>query len=162
MWLKRLSSVRLIVLLEAGLPRLFRAVWKIPTGENMIDNFMHGRTGNLVGSVDIRNGRIERVVTGTGSSLSVRATHPDTNKELIGVCLPYWSQIKKVCLDGASALAGLRMQHWDIALCPNGPVALEVNVEGSLDLHQIAAQRGIYDEDLQHFIKPCLQTPGAT
>jgi len=148
----RLSSVRVIVLLEEGLPRLFRAVWKIPTGKNVIDNFMHGRTGNLVASVDICNGRIERVVTGTGSSLSVRATHPDTNKELIGVSLPYWSKIKRVCMDGASAFSGLRMQHWDIALCPNGPVALEVNVEGSLDLHQIAAQQGIYDEKLRNII----------
>jgi len=154
----RLSSVRVIVLLEHGVPRLFRAVWKIPTGKNVIDNFMHGRTGNLVASVDICNGRIERVVTGIGVSLSVRATHPDTSEELIGVYLPFWSQIKKLCLDGASALAGLHMQHWDIALCPNGPVALEVNVEGSLDLHQIAAQRGIYDEDFQRCMASFLQT----
>lgn len=152
---RRLSSVRIIVLLERGVPRLFRAVWKIPTGRNIIDNFMHGRTGNLVASVNIDNGRIERVVTGTGSSLSVQATHPDTNKELIGLYLPCWDKVKQICFDGASALTGLRMQHWDIALCPSGPVALEVNVEGSLDLHQIASQKGIYDEDLQKCIASC-------
>lgn len=153
----RLSSVRIIVLLEQGVPSLFRAVWKIPTGKNITDNFSLGRTGNLVASVNINNGQIERVVTGIGSSLSVRVAHPDTNKELTGLCLPCWHQLKQVCLDGASALAGLRMQHWDIALASSGPIILEVNVEGGWDIHQLSTLRGMYDKDLRQKIAHVLK-----
>ena len=45
------------------------------------------------------------------------------------------------------------MQHWDIAICPEGPIALEVNVEGSVDLHQLASRKGIYDEYLQNVMR---------
>jgi hypothetical protein len=53
------------------------------------------------------------------------------------------------------------MEHWDIAFSPNGPIALEVNVEGSLYLHQIAAKGDIYDEDFEKCITSCSQTARA-
>ncbi len=153
----RLSSVRVIMLFERGLPQLFRATWKVPTGKNMIDNFSLGRSGNLIAFVNVDNGQIERVVGGIGASFSVRETHPDTNKELVGICLPCWNRLKQVCMDAASALPGLRMQHWDIALASSGPVVLELNVEGGWDLHQLATLRGMYDRDLRNALSLSLQ-----
>ena len=50
-----------------------------------------------------------------------------------------------MCLEAASAYPGLRLQNWDIAIGEKGPVILEVNVEGSMDLHQLAGGRGILD-----------------
>ncbi len=42
----RIATVRFVVLVEEGVPELFRAVWKIPAGNNMADNFW--RLGNLL------------------------------------------------------------------------------------------------------------------
>jgi Sugar-transfer associated ATP-grasp len=50
-----------------------------------------------------------------------------------------------LCLTAATAYPGLRLQNWDIAIGDRGPVILEVNVEGSMDLHQLAGGRGILD-----------------
>jgi len=143
------SSLRIIVLHTRNGPILFRGVWKFPTGNNMSDNFMHGETGNLIADIDLKAGKISKVITGTGASLKEVVNHPDTNKRLSDQAIPLWEEVKELCLTGASLFPGLKLQHWDIALCPAGPVALEVNVEGSLDLHQLAGRRGIYDSILQ-------------
>jgi hypothetical protein len=50
-------------------------------------------------------------------------------------------------------LPGLRLQHWDIALSVAGPVILEVNVEGSMDLHQLAGARGVWDAELREALR---------
>jgi hypothetical protein len=143
------SSARVVVLYGDDGPRVFRAVWKVPTGRNMSDNFMHGETGNLLAAVDARSGRVERVINGVGTRLRVVPVHPERGERLEGLELPDWQAVRQLCLTAASALPGLRLQHWDIALSDAGPVILEVNVEGSMDLHQLAGASGVWDEQLQ-------------
>ncbi len=53
--------------------------------------------------------------------------------------------VKGGCLAAATIAPELRFQHWDVALTGDGPVLLELNVQGSLDLVQLAAQKGIYE-----------------
>lgn len=146
---KRLSSLRIIVLLTSDGPAIFRAVWKLPTGRNMSDNFMHGETGNLIADVNLSTGLIGHAVTGVGANLRRVENHPDTGNPLSNSRVPLWEETRKLVTAGASLFPGLRMQHWDVALCPDGPVALEVNVEGSLDLHQLAGSKGIRDETMR-------------
>jgi hypothetical protein len=152
----RLSSVRMIVLMSRDGPHLFRAILKVLTGRNMTDNFVQGATGNLLGSVNVETGHVERVVRGVGLELSEVAVHPDTGKSLLGFTLPNWREMVEVCLTAASALPGLRFQHWDIAVCPRGPVILELNAEGSLDLPQLAGRTGVYDRQLRECLAECL------
>lgn len=145
----RLSSLRIIVLLTNDGPVIFRAVWKLPTGRNMSDNFMHGETGNLIANVDLGTGLIGHAVTGVGANIRRVEHHPDTGLPLSNSRVPLWEETRNLVMAGASLFPGLRMQHWDVALCPEGPVALEVNVEGSLDLHQLAGSKGIHDETMR-------------
>ena len=139
------SSVRVVVVVGQDGPRIFRCAWKIPAGLNMSDNFMHGETGNLLALVEPDNGVVRRVITGPGLGLKEVSSHPDTGQRLVGFSLPNWAQLKEMCLHAASAYPGLRLQNWDIAIGEKGPVILEVNVEGSMDLHQLAGGRGILD-----------------
>jgi len=148
----RLSSLRIVVLLTNEGAKMFRGVWKFPTGTNMSDNFMHGETGNLIANINLKNGLIDAPVTGTGANISTVSQHPDTGMELLGLKVPMWESVCSMCLTAAQLFPGLRMQHWDIALCPDGPVALEVNVEGSVDLHQISGRKGFYDKTLQKLL----------
>lgn len=150
---QRLSSLRVIVVLGADGPKIFRAVWKLPVGKNMSDNFMHGETGNLIANVDLKTGCIVEAVTGRGNSIVAVERHPDTQVALAGLAVPLWQQVVRYVSAGAVLFPGLKMQHWDIALCPEGPVALEVNVEGSLDLHQIAGRKGIFDGELSKLLQ---------
>lgn len=142
------SSVRVVVLVGRRGPEIFRCAWKIPTGTNMSDNFMHGETGNLLALVDPDTGMVQRVITGPGLGLRQVSQHPDNGQQLVGFTLPDWSALRELCLSASTAYPGLRLQNWDIALSESGPVILEVNVEGSMDLHQLAGARGILDDRL--------------
>lgn len=143
------SSVRMVVVHGSRGPQVFRCAWKIPVGRNMSDNFMHGASGNLLAAVDPVSGRVQRVITGPGLGLREVEKHPDTGQALRDVVLPNWSQMRDVCLTAATCFPGLRLQNWDVAIGEAGPIILEVNVEGSMDLHQLAGGRGILDEALR-------------
>lgn len=149
---QRLSSVRIIVLLTKAGPVVFRAVWKIPTGNNMSDNFMHGELGNTIAEIDPLTGHIDSVVSGRYFELKPQHHHPDTGNVLDGLSIPLWEEMKNFCHNGATLFPGLKMQHWDIAMCPDGPVALEVNVEGALDLSQLSGRKGIIDKQLRELL----------
>ncbi len=136
-----LGTVRFLVLTGDDGPVIESAVAKIPQASNIADNYW--RTGNMLGALDIETGRITRVTTGTGAELRELTHHPMTEAELVGLQLPEWHAAKTMCRRAAMALPGLRTQSWDIALTNRGPVAIEVNWGGDLNLHQLAHDRGV-------------------
>jgi hypothetical protein len=146
------SSIRMMVLLCSNGPRLIRAIWKVPVGRNMTDNFNHGLSGNMLGQIDPETGLVKRVIRGVGLEQAEVAVHPETLKPLTGFVLPKWEEAVRVCLAAATALPGLRFQHWDIAMCPKGPIILEVNDNGDLDLAQHAYHAGLYDAQFRTFL----------
>ncbi len=146
----RLCTLRLVILLDNDGPKLFRALWKISSGNNMADNYW--RDGNFLGQLDVTKGTVLDVVDGGGESRRKIRHHPDTGKELLGFDLPDWSQARNLCLSAASIMPNLRIQGWDIALTDCGPVLLEVNVVGGVGLPQNAYGRGMLDEELRDFI----------
>jgi len=145
----RLTSVRIIVVAPSGRPEILSAVWKIPTGKNITDNFDVGSTGNLVAGIDLDSSRVQRVVRGVGWEILPMTDHPDTGARITGTRLPDWPETKALCLEHAEHFPGLRLQHWDIALTDRGPVIIEVNVAGGMRTHQIVQQRGILGKRLK-------------
>jgi hypothetical protein len=152
----RVSTVRLIVLLEDGEPAVFHALWKIPVGANPADNFW--RPGNLLAALDATDGRVTRVIQGTGADQLELDRHPDTEQPLIGAMLPDWTALTGLCLKAAKALPGLRMQAWDIALTDRGPVLVEVNIGGDFNLPQLAHATGLMDERFRAFLDRCAKS----
>jgi hypothetical protein len=149
----RLSTVRLIVLLENDVPAVFHTLWKIPVGANPADNFW--RPGNLLAALDAADGRVTRVIQGTGSDQVELERHPDTEQPLLGAMLPDWTALTALCLKAARALPGLRMQAWDVALTERGPVLVEVNIGGDFNLPQLAHAKGLMDERFRAFVGRC-------
>ena len=140
----RLWSVRLLVLMTPDGPLVHRTTAKIPIGRNPADNFW--RAGNLIGALDPATGRVERVVRGTGDTFTVIEAHPDTDASFKGMTVPNWPEIIKLVSDAAGLLPGIGTQSWDIAVAEGGPVLLEVNFGGDLNLSQIASGRGTLDD----------------
>lgn len=146
----RASTVRLVVVIIDDKPEVLSAVWKIPTGSNIIDNFKHGRSGNLVSSVDVDTGNVVRIIGGSeAGGFATCDTHPDTGARLMPMTLPYWDKIKAVCCDASSLFPGLKLLHFDVALAADGPLLLEINHRGNLDLHQHASGKGFINETLE-------------
>jgi Sugar-transfer associated ATP-grasp len=147
-----LSTVRMIVLLSDDGPRLFRAIWRIPRVSNMTDNFFHGTTGNLIGRIDVKSGRVVEALRGVGINRSLAKVHPDTGKSIIGMILPDWEDAVEMCLSAAVALPELRLQNWDVAFCPTGPLLVEVNFAGDVDIAQYAYRDGLRNAELRHYL----------
>lgn len=145
----RLCTIRFIVIVTKEGPEITRALWKIMSGTNMVDNFVHG---NVLATVDINTGKVNSAVQGVGYERHHVKVHPDTNKKLYGFALPHWQEAKELCLRAATAIPELPMQGWDIAMTDRGPVLLEVNLVGGVALSQYGGSEGIYDEKLKNLL----------
>ncbi|MEO8714224.1 MAG: sugar-transfer associated ATP-grasp domain-containing protein, partial [Acetobacteraceae bacterium] len=148
-----LWSVRAIVLLTPKGAVLHRAVAKIATGENPADNFW--RSGNMLGAVDLATGSLGRVVSGTSAAMAVNPVHPGTGRIVVGTPISDWSQIKSLVTAAAQVLQGIRTQSWDVAVTDRGPVLLEVNFGGDLNLAQLAHGAGALDETYTRHLRHC-------
>jgi len=139
-----LWSLRALVLLRPSGPIIHRTVAKIATGDNPADNFW--RAGNMLGAIELSSGVVTRTVSGTGADITVNASHPDTHAPIVGTPIPDWDQATDLVRIAAQALPGIRTQSWDVALTDSGPVLLEVNFGGDLNLAQLAHGAGVLDE----------------
>ncbi len=149
----RLWSVRLLVLLRPDGPHIHSAVAKIATGGNPADNYW--RAGNMLGAIDRATGRIASCVRGTGAQLTRDEAHPDTGQPVNGFEIPQWSELCDLTRQAASVFPGIRTQSWDVALTDQGPVFLEVNFGGDLNLAQLASGAGVLDEDYRAHLRQC-------
>jgi hypothetical protein len=140
----RLWSVRVFVMQRASGPRIHRATAKIATGHNPADNYW--RQGNMIGAIDLESGKILRVVSGSGARLRLTDVHPDTGRPIVGTQISQWSELKELVLAAAPIFAGVHSQSWDVALTAGGPVLLEVNFGGDLNLAQLATGKGALDD----------------
>ena len=150
---RRLWSVRLLVFVRPFGPRIHRAVAKIPTGTNPADNYW--RPGNMLGAIELGTGRIAGVVRGAGAELARDETHPDTGQAVLNFSIPHWYRLCDLAREAASVFAGIRTQSWDVALTDRGPVFLEVNFGGDLNLAQLAEDRGVLDDEYRAHLREC-------
>ncbi len=148
-----ISGVRLHVLRLQNGPVIFRPVWKIARRGAVADNYRHGTSGNFVASIDASTGRIDRVISGGGRHQQVDPPHPDTGRQLAGFQLPHWGAITELVREAPEFFPGFLCQGWDVAICQNGPVILEVNWFGDVDLPQLAHGRGFLDDELLDLVR---------
>jgi hypothetical protein len=149
----RLWSARLLVLVTPNGPVIHRTVAKIATGTNPADNYW--RRGNRLGAIDLASGRITRVVHGAGADLVIDAPHPDTGAPIVGTTVPSWKALADLVRTASQVFAGIRTQSWDVALTADGPVFLELNYGGDLNLHQLAHGAGVLDDTYREHLQRC-------
>ena len=143
----RLATARIVVLAFDSGAVVHRASLRIPTGANMIDNFRHGASGNLLAAIDIDSGRLYNVVGKRRGQLETVLEHPDTGCNLVGRQVTDWHAAKKLCEEAAALFPGIRLQSWDVAFTDNGPQVIETNQAGDFDVLQLPARQGIADEN---------------
>ncbi|MEZ4330740.1 MAG: sugar-transfer associated ATP-grasp domain-containing protein [Myxococcota bacterium] len=124
-----LQTVRFYTLLDrTGTPRLLHAYFKLIAGDNFIDNFRAGDTGNLLALPDLEDGMLGPALAPDrrGRLVEVRR-HPDTGARIDGIRLPDWAAARALAFEAARAFAPLRLVGWDVAIGPDGPILIEGN-----------------------------------
>jgi hypothetical protein len=109
--------------------QILHAFSKPITGNNIMDNHEHGRTGNLLAEISLENGTMKRAVTMTDNGLGMKVVkrHPDTNFYFEGFPLPLWGEVCKLAKEAAFKFAPIRTIGWDIGVTPEGPFLVEGN-----------------------------------
>jgi hypothetical protein len=146
----RLATVRMITLRDESGPKVFRACWKIPAGANTADNYW--RQGNLLAKLDIAQGKVLRVLSGSGLDLTQHERHPDTDCPLIGFQIPHWQRMRDTVIEAARLMQHVPLIGWDIAALDDGPMLVEMNERPDFVLPQLADGRGILEPALTEFM----------
>jgi hypothetical protein len=146
-----IGTIRLITAVAGSRPTLLSAAWRIPRGTSVVDNF--SQSGNLLAGVNIDDGAVNRVVAGKGLLQKTITSHPDTGADLIGFRIPRWDDVVRLGLSGTAAFPRIRLQAWDIAVAARGPVVIEANIAGDVDVPQVANQCGIGDDRFESLIR---------
>ncbi|MGI9352504.1 MAG: sugar-transfer associated ATP-grasp domain-containing protein [Rhizobiaceae bacterium] len=139
-----ISSVRFLVLNREEESSVHSCVLKIPAKGEVADNFW--RAGSIIGSVDLDTGMIERAVLKGRNEIQLIKSDTSELSHIFKFRLPDFETAKNSILAASRFLAGVRVQSWDVALTTKGPVLLEVNFGGDLNLAQLSSGKGIMNE----------------
>lgn len=150
---KYLATVRVVNMVRPERVWTPFALLKIPSEQSVADNYW--RSGNLLADVDVDTGVIRRVVRGKGVALEELTEHPGTGQKLIGLGLPHWRELRELNEACARMFAPLRYHSLDVALTPEGPLIVEVNIGGSFVLPQIGSGKGLLNDEVLDFFRSC-------
>lgn len=146
-----ICGVRIICLNGANGVAPISASWKIAVAPNQVDNFSGGRYGNLSAQIDLETGRVGRVVNGFWPRTEVLERHPVSGQLLKGFELPCWPQLLDACRAAGAVFPLMKIHHWDFALTDKGPLMLELNDLGGIDIDQVFG-RGLLTPDTRKFL----------
>jgi hypothetical protein len=126
----KLQTIRIITFVDRfGNVRILQAHLKMVTGDNYIDSFVLGATGNIQADIDIEFGLLNSAIAPSLRMPGVVPIykHPDTEVTFDGFRMPCWTQACELVTQAAKVFLPIRSIGWDIAITPSGPVVIEGN-----------------------------------
>jgi hypothetical protein len=145
-----LGTFRLVTLLQrqSQTVTIPYAFVRVPLRVNIIDNFVHGETGNMVCQIDVEHGTL---MEGWGKpqvepGMHRIERHPDTQVVFRGFRVPYWQEILSLVRRATTIFPEFLTLGWDIAITDQGLSILEANWHYDPDLPQIVLNRGVKSE----------------
>lgn len=147
-----ICGVRIICLNGPDGAKPIRAIWKVATPPNHIDNFSLGKNGNLLANVNLETGEIGKTIGGFWPKTQVFSTLPHTGKPVSGFRLPGWGDILDTCRRAGAVFPLMKIHHWDFALTDQGPMILELNDLGGTEIAQVHGH-GLLTEETREFLK---------
>jgi hypothetical protein len=129
---RSVNTFRLITENKEGVSRVVCGVLRIGRGLNEVDN---ASAGGIFLKIDINCG----IVGDEAMSYEYEkfVEHPDTHFIFHNYKIPRWDEIRKFATESADKLPFFIHLGWDIALTVNGPIAIEANLNPSIELLQI-------------------------
>ena len=127
------NTIRVATLLGDKKEGIVYAYIRIGNGKVM-DNV---DCGGMAAPVDIETG----VITGVGANKAGETyeIHPMTGTKIPGTQIPYWEDVKTMCLNAMHVVPQVRFVAWDVAITEDGPVFIEGNSFPSHAIPQFAA-----------------------
>ena len=127
------NTIRVATLLGDKKEGIVYAYIRIGNGKVM-DNV---DCGGMAAPVDLETG----VISGVGATKSgdVFEVHPMTGTRIPGTQIPYWNEVREMCLSAMHVVPQVRFVAWDVAITEAGPIFIEGNSFPSHAIPQFAA-----------------------
>lgn len=153
----RTGTVRMVCVADDDGVELIRASWKIPGGSNVADNLW--RNGNALGAIDLDTGALMHVVQPGPLEYTSVTEHFDSGVSYADMIFPEWPAMREAVLRAAAATPDCPFQGWDVAMCADGPVVLELQAGGGNPvLAQLGYSTGLltgrYAKYVERIVKP--------
>lgn len=142
-----LNTLRICTLIEEGKPVIIGCYLRMGVAGIATDNYSNG---GILAEIDLDSGTV--ITTGVNKKGRRFAFHPDTGEQIVGCRIPMWEETKAFVLKVAEVTPEVIYSAWDIAILPNGPVLIEGNIGGDVDLQQ--TPRGIGKRALYELYLP--------
>ena len=115
------------------------ALLRIGNGKCITDNYS---SGGLAATIDVETGIIiSPAVSQNNDNVYV---HPYTNKVIIGLQIPKWSEVLECVKQAHSKIPQLCYIGWDVVICEDGTVTfLEANTCSGVELQQHPLRKGV-------------------
>lgn len=116
--------------------KVVTAYLRIGNHGNVVDNFNHG---GMVTAIDINDGIIKyKAIDKDTNEFDI---HPMTKKKIVGVEIPMWDKVKKLCEDACDVVPEVGYIAWDVCLGEKKPFLIEGNDFPGHDLYQLPVHR---------------------
>ncbi len=141
------NTIRIFTLNDGKSVRITSAAIRTGGKGSVCDNMSAGGVG---AAIDIDSG----VVCTNGVDFEKRAYvwHPASGVQLIGIQIPFWTEITDMVKQAALRVGETPICGWDIAVTENGPLLIELNNRPAGRLAQIAMGKPCGKEILE-FLK---------
>lgn len=126
-----LQTVRISTLMdENDKCHVLHSSFRMVMGDQVIDNFSSGRSGNLLSGVVMDKGVLKQGITRDEKGMIAREvwTHPRTGGRIEGFRVPSWEACLRLVKESAPKFLPIRTLGWDVGLTPQGPVIVEANM----------------------------------
>ncbi|MBN2345261.1 MAG: hypothetical protein JXO51_02650 [Candidatus Aminicenantes bacterium] len=111
--------------------RVLLSTLRIGRGGREVDN---SAQDNIVVKVDASGGALGAVASTESGERFAR--HPDTGHVFAGTTIGRWPEVESFVRAAADKMPQFTYLGWDIALTPEGPLAIETNLDFGLDHYQ--------------------------
>ncbi len=127
-----INTVRIVTLNK----QVVAAFIRFGNNKNVVDNFNHG---GMVTTINIETGIVE--YPAIDKSGNVYKKHPLTKEPIIGLQIPMWDKVKKLCIDACDVTEEIGYIGWDVCVGKNQPSLIEGNDFPGHDLYQLPVHR---------------------
>lgn len=116
------NTVRVASICHNGNVEIPYAILRLGANKSCVDNFT---TGGMVADVDLETGRVRTDAVNVHGKRF--ALHPDTQVAIKGFEIPYFKEGLEIVRRAGHDVNGYI--GWDVAICENGPVLIEGNID---------------------------------
>ena len=94
-------------------------------------------SGGITAKINVETGVIESDGVSFDITLPDYKVHPVSNMKIQGFRVPYWKEVRQLCVNATSKYGDNKSIGWDVAIKQDGPVLIEGNHDWGARLWQM-------------------------